>query len=298
MSPSKKLRGRPGVVGRLCGWARHPTSLAVRGSLAVLSVLVIAASLKGRLVPNRAPVDSALLSPASASSALASTESLGFFDNIPDDEWKERQHRARTHRHQLGPKYKVVDERSNPQRWLLNNYYPLFACPNQQRVGTGGDGPKWVCDPLRLRKVNDSDPRRSGKCLIYSVGCNGDYTFEDAMVDLVGVGACEVHVFDVAPKYDRPDANAARNIHFHPWGLKSSYRTDVNKGGTWTFMSLQETMKELGHEGRTIDVFKIDCEGCTWQLWCCCCCCRCCRGSFFRDRRSRSNLLPFYMRAR
>jgi Methyltransferase domain len=38
----------------------------------------------------------------------------------------------------------------------------------------------------------------------------------------------------------------------------------VNKAGDWTFLSLKDTMTRLGHEGRTIDVFKIDCEECTF----------------------------------
>jgi Methyltransferase domain len=269
--PPKKLR-RPGALARLDGWVRNP-GRPLRCSLAILAVFGIAASLRGGWL-HKETAESALGRggsggdrPAGSTppASLANKESFGFFDDIPNDEWIQRQQRARAHKHQIGPKYKVVDDKTNPQRWLMNNYYPLFTCPNQQRVGTGGDGPKWVCDPLRLRKVTEADARRNGKCLVYSIGCNGDYTFEDAMVDLVGAGTCEVHVFDVAPKYDRPDENAARGIHFHPWGLKSSYRTDVNKGGKWEFLSLQETMTKLGHEGRTIDVFKIDCEECTWQ---------------------------------
>ena len=69
----------------------------------------------------------------STSTLLASSESFGFFYDIPDDDWRRRQRRARTHRHQLGPEYKVVEDvkKVNPQRWLLNNYYPNQTATGQ-----------------------------------------------------------------------------------------------------------------------------------------------------------------------
>jgi Methyltransferase domain len=202
--------------------------------------------------------------PSTASRLLASTQSFGFFDDIPDGEWKQRQRRARLHNHQVDPSDKNVAGVKVASLWYLENYYPLITCPNQQRVGIGGDGPKWVCDPLRLGKIEEKKTRE--KCLVYSVGCNGNYKFEDGLVDLLGAGTCEIHVFDVKPHFGRLDDNITTDIHFHGWGLKSSYNNGGKAFPRYSLLTLQETMKELGHEGRTIDIFKADCEGCTWTI--------------------------------
>jgi Methyltransferase domain len=187
---------------------------------------------------------------------LAYKESFGFFDDISDEDWRRRQNRARLHKHQVDPADKEVKGGIHATDWYLANYYPLFSCPNQQRVGIGGDGPKWVCDPLRLNAINRDT---KNKCLVYSVGCNGNYAFEDGLVDLLGAGTCEIHVFDIKPHFGRPNDNVTNNVHFHPFGLKSSYGPE-KKG---KLLTLQETMNSLGHQGRAIDIFKIDCEGCT-----------------------------------
>jgi len=54
---------------------------------------------------------------------------------------------------------------------------------------------------------------------------------------------------------------APENIHYHSWGLGSATDEQAN------FKSLNETVNELGHQGRVIDIFKIDCEGCEWTTY-------------------------------
>jgi Methyltransferase domain len=243
--------------------------------------------------------DGMMALPSSSQQLMAHEQSFGFFDDIADENWRQRQRRAYAHKHYRSAAVHRVNDDTDPSRWYMLNYFPMFSCPNQERIGGAGDGAKWVCDPLRLKKQTktkdkygrgrssaeqstttvpayDATPQKAvtlpapdvdnnNKCLVYSVGCSGNYDFEDGLVELLGAGTCEIHVFDLSQDYTRPGDAHTNDIHFHYWGLKSSY----DKSGLsskYTYKTLYETMQELGHIGRTIDLFKIDCEGCTCMI--------------------------------
>jgi hypothetical protein len=155
----------------------------------------------------------------------------------------------------------------------------FFTCPSLEKIGGLGDGPKWMCDIYRLagqvkrrrqqaEKQSNYDPDAK-HCLIYSIGSHdGNYKFEDGIVDSLGQ-LCEIHVFDMGD-FDRGAKNTNRGITFHKWGLVSSYSSVNNKatqlGNNITTHTFQEMKKLLGHEDRTLDVLKIDCEGCEWYV--------------------------------
>lgn len=71
---------------------------------------------------------------------------------------------------------------------------------------------------------------------------------------------CEVHIFDPGD-FSRADMKLGTNnmnMFFHKWGFVSSYDLTYKsplKYGEW--ITLDETVKRLGHEGRTIDIFKV-----------------------------------------
>jgi Methyltransferase domain len=140
-----------------------------------------------------------------------------------------------------------------------------------------------MCDPHRLvqqskrrmeqyqkegRLINrTADKEIHSGCLIYSVGSNGNFQFEEGFQNTFP-GACEIHTFDFTNFSQSVPPN--KNIFFHQWGLKSSYEEDKDKDEVLKanpFKTFQETILELGHEGRPIDVFKIDCEGCEWSTY-------------------------------
>jgi hypothetical protein len=129
-----------------------------------------------------------------------------------------------------------------------------------------------VCDPHRIpsivkRRAANFQNTTIASCLVYSIGSGGKFQFEDGMYEMLG-SVCEIHVFDPGNwTKDRPDL-VTKNIHFHKWGLSSSYDKDYKPVVRYgIFLPLQETIRRLGHVGRTIDIFKIDCESCEWATF-------------------------------
>jgi hypothetical protein len=119
-----------------------------------------------------------------------------------------------------------------------------------------GDGPKFICAPDTLQQERD--------CLVYSIGSNYDFQFEDGVRK--HAAHCEFHTFDGTMNLTNralPADLEEKRIHFHNWNLGTT-------GGTsqqgWTQKTIQEIVSELGHNGRTIHVFKIDCEGCEYGV--------------------------------
>lgn len=130
--------------------------------------------------------------------------------------------------------------------WYQDNFEPNFSCGAEMRLGAWGDGGKWICNPLSLR---------GRECLVYSVGSENDFRFEEAVHGLLP--HCEIHTFDhtVGPRPSRRPPY----VHFHPWGLGPD-------GERPHVLSLASIVRRLKHVGRTIDIFKIDCEGCEFRL--------------------------------
>lgn len=177
----------------------------------------------------------------------AKRESFDFFSDIVDEDWarmKDRFAETASHHDDNG-------RAADPHIWYQLNWDPSFTCQHERRVGGTGDGGKWVCDPHRI------DPKR---CLVYSVGSNNDFSFEESVLREVSE-SCEIHTFD--PTVGTNPSQKPDDVEFHPWGLATD---NFQKGGQ-TFKNMKQIVKDLGHEGRTIDILKIDCEGCEWHTY-------------------------------
>lgn len=205
--------------------------------------------------------------------SLAYEQSFGFFDDISDEQWKQAQ---RIHAH-LFPNYygpgnltqysNGNNDKGNFNKlkksnwWNAQNFQEEFHCATAQRIPTdsAGDGPKWVCDPHRIAKQKDG-------CLVYSVGSNGNVMFEKGVKEEIG-SHCEIHTFDPVTQNRRNGvfSEALKGYAtFHPWAFGTE---EEAKERPDTFKTLNQTIHELGHSNRQIDIFKIDCEWCEWTTY-------------------------------
>ena len=221
---------------------------------------------------------------ASSSSAVtiaadfqqAYDQSYSFFDDIPVREWKLLKQRVLEIQPNTCSFCRGAD---NANAWFQNHYEPEFACRHERRIGRLGDGGKWICDPHRLKQaVNAStataivtttaaaphEQKQPKPCLVYSVGSNNDFSFEEAIQSEIGKH-CEIHTFDPTDYSEK--ANEIGGIQYHTWGIDKENKKNRRN---WIFKTLKDTIEELGHIGRTIDIFKIDCEGCelsSYRTW-------------------------------
>jgi hypothetical protein len=107
--------------------------------------------------------------------------------------------------------------------------------------------------------------------VVYSIGSDGTYEWEDALIDLLGSKHCQIHVFDPG-NYARVGDAVLNNIHYHQWGLKSSYDRVFNAKLSHVglteevpkLQTFQQTLKDF-NDFRMIDILKIDClDKCEW----------------------------------
>ena len=168
-----------------------------------------------------------------SSASLAFRQSYGFFDDITDAHWKIAQH---LHKRafpnffaasKLRKYANVASDRGKYKKlgrsswWNGENFQQEFTCPHAQRIPSTSeaDGPKWVCDPHRLKKKD---------CLIYSVGSNGNVDFERGIFE--EIGPCEIHTFDMVT-YNKRNGNFAKALEgystFHPWGIGTEEQAEA-----------------------------------------------------------------------
>jgi len=210
------------------------------------------------------------------SNSLASQHTLGLVDSIAEPDWIHLYQKPAQASHHYKNQTHPNQDSDNPSRWNYFNWDPYFSCPLVQKIGGIGSGAKWTCHAERIPLVAAKEGRRwygihlgyvfiltESTSLVYSIGSKGNFQFELALTKLWGENTCEIHVFDFG---NFGTASLPPNIHYHPYGLKSSYSSDYRRHAIdrgVAFRTFAEIRAELGKDD-TIDLFKIDCESCEW----------------------------------
>ena len=112
------------------------------------------------------------------------------------------------------------------------------SCGDLTRVGSPSDGGKMLCDVGRLSA-------RGAACTVVSVGSNGESSFERAVHALAP--ACALHTLDGTLTGSRAALASA---------LPPYVRFEAVNFGPTTWRAFA---------GRTVDVLKLDCEGCEYD---------------------------------
>ncbi|KAG0263023.1 hypothetical protein BG011_009420 [Mortierella polycephala] len=133
-------------------------------------------------------------------------------------------------------------------------FQAAFSCPHEvQRVGSHGDGGKWVCG-LRLHEEHKERP-----CVVYSLGVSTESSFEREIADRTN---CQVFAYDGSVDSMGPEATNHPSIHFHKMFIGSEDKVD-EQGRTWK--TVGTIMRENQHAW--IDILKVDIEGYEFKVF-------------------------------
>lgn len=210
----------------------------------------------------------------SSTKQLAFNQSFGFFDTISNEDWiKYYQSHVKEQLARSPPKNHSNndddddDSLQNVSQWLYDNIDPMFVCPHPKKVGNPAG--KWMCDPERWARYFSRTPKQPGvlPCLVYSIGSKGNFRWEVEFVEILGSDdLCEFHIFDPSPAYESSEIlQKHSHWHYHPWGLRGIQSMKNYTRRRDHFFDFPTIRRQLGHENRPINVFKIDCEGCEWE---------------------------------
>ena len=215
---------------------------------------------------------------------VARQESLGLYSDIAGRRWADLRDKAREARRQSSPP-------ADPSSFAVaidfyEQYKPEFSCPNEKLVGddagrNSAGGSAWfICNPQGMPGAYKARPvtkRQKGGllgvrnakqgCLIYTSKRTSTLGFETALMSsFQGSDTCDIHVFAPGEISDtsRNNANTQSSVYLDNWGLKGS--SVPTNPGSGRFKTFQETVKELGHTDRDIDLLVLDCVGCEWDV--------------------------------
>ena len=138
-------------------------------------------------------------------------------------------------------------------------FEPVIDCYDEVRLGlrahSVGDGPKFVCGAEMLRQELN--------CVVYSIGSNRDFTFEEAVIK--AAPNCAVHTFDGTVNLtEEPLPRLPNGIKFHNFNVAADCTTELEQ--EYPTKCVENILHELNHHGQRVTWLKIDCEGCEYDV--------------------------------
>ena len=228
--------------------------------------------------------------------SLAKKESFGLFDDIPNNIWKQKKAASKKavklQNNMIAKTSDMLSESGanvDETKWWEQNWLPNFSCENQLLIGG-----KWVCEPSRIIDLADQRKRVIGRkkkrqrgrreCLIYVSGGN-DMEFGHQFLSFAqarmqqlhndqpgfDLSICEIHIFnqfmDPTLLANNVEQGNSLGLHIHPFGFRPEKKESMGVAGNGSFKTFKETVKELGHTGKSLSILAIDCEGCEWDIY-------------------------------
>ena len=125
----------------------------------------------------------------------------------------------------------------------------IFSCKEKKLLGAGVDGSRFLC--------SSSTFATRKPCIIYSIGSNGDFGFEEFL--LQETQSCTIYTFDCTmgqtPAYNSSFEKLKDKHWFHPWCL--SAQDGVPNSNYMTLATIHERLK---HSWGTLALLKMDIE--------------------------------------
>lgn len=178
------------------------------------------------------------------STGISVSESYGFFD-YSDDQWRRKKKNHRLQKQKQRGQIPSNKKQSSGRIFYQYNYEPSWSCGYEQRIGKMGDGGKWVCDAYKIEKALE--------CNVLSIGSNNDWSFEKAIFQLNPL--CKIHTLDhtIVPK------NKPSFVNWYKVGLGATKHDLIS--------TMQDILQMTGLSNSSIDILKVDCEGCEWHVY-------------------------------
>ena len=124
---------------------------------------------------------------------------------------------------------------------------PFLTCPDGRapvRFGAASDGGKFIC----------ADVLNAPDCVVYSLGSNGDFAFEETILERT---ACTVVTFDCTS-----EARVVNPRHLYVKKCLGSAERMAGDPGSW--ITLEAAMASMGHAD--LALLKIDIEGAEYDV--------------------------------